>query len=43
VNNEFERMWKEPVLVRFEVLSWNLPEGAEENSEKLKSQARLRF
>lgn len=34
VNNEFEGMWKEAVMVCFKVLSWDLPGGTEKNYEK---------
>jgi hypothetical protein len=33
VNNESEGAWKEAVVTRFEVLSGDLPEGAEETQE----------
>jgi hypothetical protein len=34
-NNELEGMWKELVVVQFEVLSRNSPGEAEENYEKI--------
>jgi hypothetical protein len=33
MNNEFERRWKEVVMVYFEVLYLHLSEGTEENHE----------
>jgi hypothetical protein len=34
VTNEFERIWKEAVVVKFEVLSWHLPAVTEEKHKK---------
>jgi hypothetical protein len=31
MNNEFERMWKKQVLTKFDVLTWHLPGGTDEN------------
>jgi hypothetical protein len=33
VNNEFEGIWNEVILVLFTVLTWNLAGGIEENYE----------
>jgi hypothetical protein len=37
VNNESERMWKEVVIISFEVLSCYFPGEAEESHEKQRS------
>jgi hypothetical protein len=34
INNELERMQKEVVVNKFEVLSWHLPGGTEEKYDK---------
>jgi hypothetical protein len=31
MNNEFERMWKEAVMARIEIILWYFSTGAEEN------------
>jgi hypothetical protein len=33
VNNELEITWKEAGVTKFQVPSWNLPEGTERNHE----------
>jgi len=35
VYNELEGTWKETVVVKFEVMSWHVPEGSEENQIKV--------
>jgi hypothetical protein len=34
VSKEMERMWKEVVMAKLEILSWNFPGGTEENHRK---------
>jgi hypothetical protein len=35
VNNELERMWKEAVTMKYEILSHDLPEDTEEKHKNL--------
>jgi hypothetical protein len=37
VNDELERMWKEAVVAKFKVLSWDVPEETEETHKKSQS------
>jgi hypothetical protein len=34
VNNELERIWKDAIIAKFEVISWRLPGGAVESYKK---------
>jgi hypothetical protein len=34
MNSELQRMWKEVIVARFEVISWHFPGGTEETREK---------
>lgn len=36
LSNDFEKIWKETVLAKFEVLCWHLPGEIEEDNEKCK-------
>ena len=36
LSNDFEKIWKEAVLEKFEVLCWHLPGETEEDNEKCK-------
>jgi hypothetical protein len=38
MNNEFERMWKEAVVIYFKTPSQNVPWGTEYDHENLKSE-----
>jgi hypothetical protein len=35
MNNELDRMWKEVIAGKFEILTWHFPGGTEENHENL--------
>jgi hypothetical protein len=43
VNNKLERVWQEAVVAKFQVLSRHIPEGIEENHEKLYSECQGRY
>jgi hypothetical protein len=36
LSNDFEKIWKEAVLAKFEVLCWHLAGETEEDNEKCK-------
>jgi len=36
LSNDFEKLWKETVLAKFEVLCWHLPGETEEDNENCK-------
>jgi hypothetical protein len=34
VNSELEKMWKEPIIARFKILSFNISGGTEEDHKE---------
>jgi hypothetical protein len=43
LSNDFEKIWNEAVLAKFEVLCWHLPGETEEDNEKREMVSTLRF